>query len=200
MDMQNLKNAMESIEMPADMKARITQNCLTERSHETEERYMKKTKPLKRTFLIAAVLVLCLPVAGLAVKTSGSFKDIKNFFGAVTGTEYENATDEITVSLSAEENELLVKTTFVNPAAFPYKECEMLAIGSYKILDKTGNTVLEGTDTAPVTVTEGQALFYVALDDLENATYTMKIDSFISSKKADQPLPIYGNWELNFSL
>ena len=200
MDMQNLKNTMESIEMPADMKERIAKNCLAEIAHERTETPMKKRKSLKRTLLIAAVLILCLPVAGLALKSGGNFKDIKNIFGAVTGTEYENATDEITLSLSTEENSLLVETTFVNPDAPPYSFCEQLSIGTYQVLDKAGNIVLEGADTSPVTVTEGQTRFYITLDDLEKGTYTLKIDSFISSKKADQPLPIYGNWELNFSL
>ena len=161
---------------------------------------MKKRKPVKRTFLIAAVLVLCLPVIGMAVSNTGMFRDIKNIFGAVTGTEYENATEEITLSLSAEGKELLVETTFVNLDAPPYSESEMLAIGAYQILDEGGNAVLEDTESPAVAVEEGQAVFFLSLDDLENGTYTLKIDSFISSKKADQPLPVYGNWEIPFAI
>jgi len=198
--MENLKNAMEKIEMPHEMKERIRKNCLAELSHKTEECPMKKRKPMKRTFLIAAALVLCLPVIGMAVSNTGMFKDIKNIFGAVTGTEYENATEEITLSLSAEGKELLVETTFVNLDAPPYSESEMLAIGAYQILDEGGNTILEGTESPAVVVTEGQAVFRLSLDDLEKGSYTLKIESFISSKKADQPLPIYGNWEIPFSI
>ena len=198
--MENLKNAIEKIEMPHEMKERIRKNCLAKLSHETEERPMKKRKPVKRTFLIAAVLVLCLPVIGMAVSNTGMFRDIKNIFGAVTGAEYENATEEITLSLSAEEKELLVETAFVNPDVPPYSETEMLAIGTYQILDEGGNTILEGTESPAVVVTEGQAVFRLSLDDLEKGSYTLKIESFISSKKADQPLPIYGNWEIPFSI
>ena len=198
--MENLKNAIEKIEMPEDMKERIQKNCLGALSHETEGKRMKNRKPLKRTFLIAAVLVLCLPVIGMAVSNTGKFKDVKNIFGAITGTEYENATEEITVSLFAEEKTLFVETAFVNPDIPPYNACEMLSIGAYQIMDKTGNIVMEGEETSPVMVVDGKTIFDLSLKNLEKGNYTLKIDSFISSKKADQPLPIYGNWELNFSL
>ena len=198
--MEEMKNAMKKIEMPDDMKERIRKNCLDAFAHETEERPMKKRKPMKRTFLIAAALVLCLPVIGMAVSNTGAFKDVKTIFGTVIGTEYENATKEIAVTLSTEGNKLLVETTFVNPDVPPYNACEMFAIGSYRILDKTGNVVLEFEETQPEEVTDGKATFSLPFEHLENGTYILKIDSFISSKKADQPLPLYGNWELDFSL
>jgi len=198
--MEEMKNAMKKIEMPDEMKERIRKNCLDALSHETEERPMKKRKPLKRTFLIAAALVLCLPAIGMAVSNSGSFRDVKNIFGAVTGTEYENATDEITLSAAAEDMVLLVETTFVNPTAPPYNACETLSIGTYQILDQAGTVVLNGEETQPEAPRDGKAVFRLPLDELKKGTYTLKIDSFIGSKKADQPLPIYGNWELDFSL
>ena len=198
MEMQKLKTAMESIEMPAPMQERIRNNCLTEM--EEYPMKQKKTKPLKRAALIAAALVLCLPVIGMAVSNTGMFKDIKNIFGAVTGTEYENATDEITVTLAIEGKELLVNTTFVNTGIPPYNECEMLSIGTYQFLDETGKVILEGDETTSVMVTEGQAVFCFSADGLKKGTYTLKIDSFISSKKADQPLPIHGSWEIPFSI
>lgn len=198
--MENLKNTIEKIEMPEDMKTRIQKNCLDALSHETEECRMKTRKPLKRTFLIAAVLILCLPVIGMAVSNTGKFKDVKNIFGAITGTEYENATDEITVSLSVEEETLFVETAFLNPDIPPYNACEMLSIGAYQILDETGNIVMESEETSPVMVLDGKTIFDLSLENMEKGNYTLKIDSFISSKKADQPLPIYGNWELDFSL
>lgn len=198
--MEEMKNAMKKIEMPDEMKKRIRKNCLDTLSHETEEQPMQKRKPLKRTFLIAAALVLCLPAIGMAVSNSGSFRDVKNIFGAVTGTEYENATDEITLSAAAEDMVLLVETTFVNPTAPPYNTCETLSIGTYQILDQAGTVVLNDEETQPEAPTDGKAVFRLPLDELKKGTYTLKIDSFISSKKADQPLPIYGNWELDFSL
>ena len=198
--MENLKNAIEKIKIPEDMKERIQKNCLDVLSHETEENRMKTRKPLKRTFLIAAVLVLCLPVIGMAVSNTGKFKDVKNIFGAITGTEYENATDEITVSLSVNEKNLFVETSFVNPDIPPYNACEMLSIGAYQIMDKTGKIVMEGEETSPVMVVDGKTIFDLSIENMKNGNYTLKIDSFISSKKADQPLPIYGNWECDFSL
>ena len=198
--MENLKNAIKKIEMPNDMKTRIHKNCLDALSHETEETRMKTRKPLKRTFLIAAALILCLPVIGTAVSNTGKFKDMKNIFGAVTGTEYENATDEITVSLSVEEKTMFVETSFVNPDIPPYNACEMLSIGAYQVLDETGKIIMEGKETSPIMVTDGKTVFDLSLENMEKGTYTLKIDSFISRKKADQPLPIYGNWKLDFSL
>ena len=198
--MENMKNTIKKIEMPNDMKERIRKNCLDALSHETEEHPMKKRKPLKRTFLIAAVLVLCLPVIGMAVSNSGAFKDVKNMFGAVTGTEYENAAEEILVSAVAEDMTLRLEATFVDPDAPPYKECEQFAIGSYQILDKTGNIVLKGKETQPEVIIDGKVVFGLPFEELEKGAYTMMIDSFIGSKKADQPLPIYGNWEIPFTI
>ena len=197
--MEELKNAMKQIEMPDDMKERIRKNCLIQLS-EMEERPMRKRKPMKRTFLIAAALVLCLPVISMAVSNSGAFKDVKNIFGTVTGTEYENTTDEIIISTVTEDMTLRLEATFVDPDAPPYRECEQFAIGSYQILDKTGNIVLKDKETQPEVITDGKVVFGLPFEELEKGTYTMMIDSFIGSKKADQPLPIYGSWELDFSL
>ena len=76
----------------------------------------------------------------------------------------------------------------------------MLAIGTYQILEKTGTVVFKGTESPAVVIEEGQAAFHLPLEDLESGSYILMIDSFIGSKKADQPLPIYGNWEVDFSL
>ena len=198
--MEELKNALMQIEMPHDMKERIRKNCLSELSNEAEENHMKKRKTTKRTFFIAAVLVLCLPVIGMAVSNTGMFRDVKTIFGTVTGTEYENATEEITLSAVTEDVTLRLEATFVAPDTPPYRECEQFAIGSYLILDKTGNIVLKDKETQPEVITDGKVVFDLPFEELEKGTYTMMIDSFIGSKKADQPLPIYGNWEIKFSL
>ena len=196
--MEELKNALKQIEMPDDMKERIQKNCLAELSNETEGNRMKKRNPMKRTFLIAAVLVLCLPVIGMAVSNSGTFKDIKNIFGTVTGTEYHAAANEIEISAKAENHTLTVTASF--PDTVPFSEFEMLAIDAYQIMDNTETILIDHKDALISEIADGQASYILPLNDLEKGTYTLLIDTFTGSKKADQPLPIYGNWKYSFSL
>ena len=106
------KNCLENlkeIEMPDDMKNRIVSKCKVE----LEEQKMSKRKINKfarRPMVAAASLVLCLCLAGATVlastgKLQGFFKDVKRWDGAVVGTTYEQATDEIAVKITEVKDE-----------------------------------------------------------------------------------------------
>ena len=75
---------------------------LNEEIKNMEERTMSKPKfTIQRTMAIAAVLTLCLVIvcmSPLASSIRGFFRDIVLFDGAITGTQYENATNEIIVN------------------------------------------------------------------------------------------------------
>lgn len=151
--------------------------------------------PMKKrlSVLIAAALIttLCCATAFAAV-SGGWFADVKNSFGAVTGTEYHNATEEIAVTAEAESGLLTVHVTFLAPEQFPYRETESLRIGEYTIADRSGNE----TDAAPIV--NGTAQLTIPIGELPAGEYTLHITSFIGEKKAEQPLPIYGDWECGF--
>lgn len=157
--------------------------------------------PMKKrlSVLIAAALIttLCCATAFAAV-SGGWFADVKNGFGAVTGTEYHNATEEISVTAEAENGTLTAAVAFLIPEEFPYRSIETLRIGEYTVSDLSGRTVLIGSKSDAVPVIGGIVMPCVSVSELPEGSYTLHIESFIGEKKADQPLPIYGEWECGF--
>ena len=114
---------------------------------------------------------------------------------AVVGTEYEQATDEIAVDVDFDNGELTVTANFLIPDVFPYRECEELAVGSYRIMNGDGKIVAEGGKSENAAIINGQAIMRILVEALSPGDYTVQIDAFIGSKKAEQPLPMKGHWE-----
>ena len=150
--------------------------------------------------LIAAALVLCigLPV-GMAATNTGFFRDVTNWQGAITGTVYEQATNEIAVTVTTEADTLTVEADFRNPDTAPYRALETLALGKYQILNADGAVLTEGERSEPAAVADNGAALTVPFDAAPG-TYTLVIENFVGGSKADQPLPITGHWEITFSM
>ena len=199
MDMSSLKNSVESIKMPEAMRQRITKNS---KKILMEDRNMDKAGNwFRRPVIVAAMLVLCicLPIAGVAAGNSGFFRDVMRGT-AVVGTEYEQATAEIAVDADFDNGELTVTANFLIPNAAPYRECEELAVGSYRIMTGNGKIVAEGGKSENAAMINGHAVMRIPAEALSPGDYTLQIDAFIGSKKADQPLPLKGNWENEFTV
>ena len=201
MDFLNLKQSVESIELSDTARERIMNNCRMN----LEECNMKTNKKLylsKRPLTVAAVLALCicLSATGVAMQNSGFFKDVTNWKQAVVGTVYEQATNEISVTVNAEENALTVTAMMLEPDTVPYRELQDFAIEHYEIVDASGAVVATGTDTDYVKLVDGKATINILLDNLERGHYQLLIHSFLGYKKAEQPLPIKGSWECEFSI
>ena len=202
-----LKKKIEEIKMTDAMQERILQNCL--KATEKERMNMVEKKSNKRWFqkplAVAAAFALCLTLGSVTAlaangRLEGFFKDITDWRGAVTGTTYEQATDEITVNVIAEAGVLKVEAVFVEAEKAPYSEVEQLAIGKYRMIDANGNTVAQGDAGEAVPVQDGQTALMLDVEELPAGQYTLQLQSFIGSKKADQPLSINGNWECEFSI
>lgn len=199
MDMSSLKKSVESIEMPEAMRQRI---ALNSKKTLMEDGYMNKSKNwVRRPVAVAAVLAMCicLPFAGVAAGNSGFFRDVMRGT-AVVDTEYEQATGEINVTADHVDGELTVTANFLVPDALPYRGCEELAVGSYRIIADNGEIVAEGEKSENAALINGQAIIWIPVEALGSGVYTIQIDSFISSKKADQPLPMKGSWECGFTV
>lgn len=204
MEFENLKSAAQEITMPEEMKRRIAHNCkqieTTMEEHNMNNR--KNNSFFKKPVAVFAVLAVCLSLSVTALAAAGTlkgfFRDITNWRGAVVGTSYEQATDEIVVNVTANGEELTVLATFVDPQIFPYREVEKLGIVSYCIVDTNGKTVSEG-DVASAEVVNGCTAISIRLDDLDSGSYRLMISAFVGEKKAEQPLNINGNWECEFS-
>ena len=155
-------------------------------------------KPAAVFAALAACLFLSVTALAAAGVSKGFFRDITNWQGAVVGTSYEQATDEIDVNVAVNDKELTVMATFADPQIFPYREVEKLGIAAYCIVDSNGKTVSEGA-AASAEVVNGHAAVSIRLEDLDSGSYRLMIRAFVGEKKAEQPLNINGNWECEFS-
>lgn len=205
MELENLKSAAKEITMPEEMKRRIAHNCKKVIVNTMEEHTMNHRKNVsffKKPAAVFAALAICLSISVTALAATGTlkgfFRDITNWQGAVVGTSYEQATDEIDVNVTANGEKLTVLATFADPQIFPYREVEKLGIAEYCIVDTNGKTVSEGAAES-VEVVNGCAAVCIQLDDLDSGSYRLMIRAFVGSKKAEQPLNINGNWECKFS-
>lgn len=206
MEFENLKSAAQEITMPEEMKRRIANNCKKQLVNTMEEHTMnhrKNTSIFRKPSAVFAALAICLSLSVTALAAAGVlhgfFRDITNYSGAIVGTSYEQATDEIDMDITVNGNELTVQATFVDPDKFPYRETELLGIADYQIVDADGKVVQEGTTDKSTPVVNGQARIVIELNDLDAGSYKLIVNTFVSEKKADQPLNINGVWECEFS-
>ena len=205
MEFENLKSAAQEITMPEEMKRRIAHNC-KQIEKTTEEHNMnnrKNTSFFRKPAAVFAALAVCLSLSVTALAATGVlqgfFRDITNHSGAIVGTSYEQATDEIDMNVTVDRDELTVLATFVDPNMFPYRESQLLGIADYRIMDAEGNVVQEGATDKFTPVANGQASIVLELNELATGSYKLIVTAFVSEKKADQPLNISGTWECEFS-
>lgn len=200
MEFRELKQSVETIEMPDEMQDRIIKNCRASAVHRTEEIIMKNRVnfTLKKAVSIAAVIALCLCASVAAANYFGTFKDVTNWTGAVVGSEYVQATDEIEVTAVAEQGTLTVTAAFLTTDTAPYSEVEAFSVGAYQIINASGEVVADGESDNFVEIIDGKAVMTVSLDGIDNGDYKLVISSFVGSKKADQPLKISGDWACDF--
>ena len=189
---------------------------LNEEIKNMEERTMSKTKgriTMKRTFAIAAVLALCIitvTMTPLAKSIKGFFSDIIRFDGAITGTQYENATNDIKVDvleLTSENGNIIIPLdlTFENPTEAPFAYIQEIAVNDYMILDSTTGEILKLESypeySAKGTIKNGRAVVNLSINNIKlksGEKYTMVIEKMYGLSKADAPLHITGTWECEF--
>lgn len=193
--MDSLVKKVKEIEMPDDMRERIMESTMMNKR--------KEKRFLKRPLTIAATLVLCVCLTGIAAvaangQLEGFFRDIKNWNGAVIGTAYEQATDEISIDVIEAGEELNVFVTFVNPEEVPYSTFEEFGIASYRIEDVSGKVIVEDNSTDMVQMSSEQVELKISLESIPSGNYKLIVDSFVGGSKADQPLRLNGVWEAEF--
>lgn len=192
---RDLKESMQEIKMPDEMKQRIIKNCY---EHTKEDYVMKKTnKSFKRMLPLVAVLVLCLSVGAVVANHFRGFKDVTKGT-AVVGTIYEEATDMIKLNAEVKDN-LVVSANVVEYDKAPYLYIDVLNISKYKIVDTEGKIANEGSAKSTSAFENGTVAFEIPLDNIPSGTYKLIINEFVGSKKAEQDLPIKGTWECSFA-
>ena len=206
MDYTMLKLAAASITMTEERKQRVVERCKTQMKHSGKELNMH-TKNChifsRKPAAVLAVVVICLSLSAVALaaaeKGQGFFRDIADWRGAIVGTSYEQATDEIQMDASVNNGQMTVVTVFSERGKALYNEAEKLGIAEYQIVGADGRSVQEGS-TASVVIVNGQAAIDIQLDGLGIGNYKLVVTALYTEKKADQALTIHGSWECAFTL
>lgn len=212
MEKNLLAETVKKIELSEDRKERIIKNCY----EKMEESVVSKNVQVKnatkrettrncfkRPMVAVASLAICLCLTGVTAlastgKLQGFFKDIVRWDGAVTGTTYEQATEEVELYASVVSDVLAVEMIMINPNTVPYSTLETLGIGQYKIVDGNGNTIVEKGVTENAEVTDGKANVAISLSEMASGKYKLMVNTLVGGAKAEQPLAISGNWECEF--
>ena len=207
---ESLEEKMNQIEVPTTLHNRCRIG-INNAKKEREEHQMNKKKMI-RTVLATAAVVCILTTGNTAIGNTvkGFFKDVTRWDGAVVGTEYLQATEEIkmdVVQASVENGttQLCLEVTFVEKEQIPWKYIEEMALGSYKILDEEGKEIItvenEATEGVKGTIVDGKTQIVFEVEPLlEDIEYTIVVESMYGLEKADAPLEIKGNWQYNFKV
>ena len=201
MESKMLAEKIREIEMPEDMQARIMKKC---RNMEDEDMSKNTKHTFKRPMVAVASLALCFCLTGVTAlaatgKLQGFFRDITGWNGAVIGTAYEQATEEIELTVAHVSDNLTVAINMVNPDVAPYRFLETFGLESYRIVDRNGNVVVEGDRTELTEVVDGQVNVAIPLERVPAGEYKLIVAEMVGGSKADQPLVISGNWECDFA-
>ncbi len=220
MERNLLKEEIKEIKMPHAMQERILESCRNAEVNEKENIFMAKNisadtnkqSAKKRTgrkwtrfATVAAAVALCLGLGGVTAmaasgKLEGYFADVTRWDGAVVGTTYEQATEEIEVSATVSGDAIIVDATLLKAGEAPYAYVDGFGVQKYQIVDAKGDVVAEGISSEAVEITDGKVSVELPLDELESGNYTLIITEFVGTAKADQDLPIKGYWECKFEL
>lgn len=160
---------------------------------------------LRKISTVAAVITVCAITVVSAGAIKGMFKDVQRLDGAVIGTEYVNATNDIEMNITGTKDEYItLDINFENPNEVPFAFLQEVAITDYKILDNNDKEVLEVNSTiengVKSKVENGKILIELPTNNkLDNdQNYKLLIDTFYGLAKAEQPLKITGNWACEF--
>ena len=195
MDMDELRAAAERITLSAEARARIARNCRAARADAQRSGGARR----RRLAAVAVAAALCLGLAATAYGL-GRFRDVTRWDGAVVGTEYGPAAEELDVRVLPAEGGIEVLAAMTSPETFPWRGLESLGLGAYRLLDGAGDTLAAGEGTAPVAVADGEAQIFLPIEALPGGDYTLVIDSFVGGAKGDQPLPLLGPWTCPFTV
>ena len=155
-------------------------------------------RKLKGIMVIVVVLIMmCMCAIGIIAVVSPD-KGITNWKGAITGIPYEQATEELDVSIMDKGEELEIEVTFLAPDKMPYREIEQLGIAKCKIVDVNGKTIVKDIDSEMTEVMNGKAIIVMELENVQRGSYKLIISEMLGGSKADQPTALIGSWECEF--
>ncbi len=209
---ESLEKKIDEIKVPTTLHNRCKMG-MDNAKKEREERQMNKKNIVKTILATAAVAGVCILTTGntaIGNTVKGFFKDVTRWDGAVVGTEYLQATEEIKMdviqaTIENSSTQLCLEVTFVEKEQIPWKYMEEMELGSYKILDEEGKEVIvvenDSAEGVKGTIVDGKTQIVFEVEPLlEDIEYTIVVESMYGLEKADAPLEIKGNWQYNFKV
>lgn len=206
METKRLKESLQKIEMPEEMQKRIIRNCqlgTEERKYMNQKAVKERKHFTRRPVAVVASLVICLFLTGVTVSAAsgslqGFFKDIFRWDGAVVGTSYEQATEELKVEIAEVKDVLTVRVEMLYPEQAPYGFFETFGISQYKIVDADGKVIVKNAKTEMTELAGDTVLLEIPVEKCIGGKYQLLVESFVGGAKADQPLEIHGTWSCEF--
>ena len=170
---------------------------------EFEKRTSTRKKSRRWIAALAVPAVLAMMGAGVyAASENGFFRDKTNMVGTVTGVTYENATAEIGVSAVYADNAVNVTLDFLKADVPPYTETDTIRLygKNMTLTGASGEIDCKGFDTEPAKKETNKATLVIPTGTLQAGTYQLTVNAFTSEKKADAPMDILGNWNVEFTV
>lgn len=186
--------------------------------HAEGKRNRRERRGWGRTAVAAAVLVCvisgCICIPSIASSAEGFYQDIVRWWdGAVTGTVYENAAQEIQIQASpavVEDGKLVIPLTVTflemgSKEPYIYLMGGAAALGDYQITDALGTEIYSahGQQETAGELEDGKAAFMqpAGVETLSKGEkYILVIESVYGLQKAEQPLEMKGHWECEFTV
>ena len=199
---KEIKEKVKEIEMPDEMRSRINRNFYLKMEGETM-RKDKRTIFFRKPMVAVASLALCICLTGISamaatVKLQGFFKDITRWDGAVVGTSYEQASNEVEVKAMGTDSGLEIEASFLAPDKAPYFTFEQMGIHTARIVDMNGKVIEKDISSEPAEVQDGKVIIQISIENVPSGNYKLQISELVGSSKADQPLVLHGDWEYEF--
>lgn len=169
-----------------------------------------------KTAVAAAVLLcaisVCIYIPSIAASVEGFYKDVVRWWdGAVVGTEYENATQEIQIEASpavVEDGKLVIPLTVTflemsKKEPYIYLAGGGVALGDYQIVDASRTEIYSahGQQETIGELEDGKTVLMqpTGIETLSKGTkYMLVVESIYGLQKAEQPLEMKGHWECEF--
>lgn len=161
---------------------------------------VKKGKRIPRwtVAVIIPAVIACISAGTYIAVEGGFFRDKTTITGTVIGQTYENATDEIEVTSDYSDGILHITLNLLKYDSIPYSVSEEMKPYDFSLTNLSDNSVTEDIQFDYAVINENTVDIAVDFNAVVGTEYKLTIKSFISSKKADQPLEIKGNWETVF--
>ncbi|WIV20058.1 hypothetical protein QPK24_04900 [Paenibacillus polygoni] len=224
--MKHFKDEIDNIKIPDSMNDRVRVGV---EMAENERKKRKKSRQAISLAVAASIVIIIGSVGALnetfASAVKGYFSDIKKWDGTVTGTEFNQASNDIKVTsgkISKEQGSVIIpiEVEILNKMQAPYALIEVLSVGQFEIKDSEGK-LLDPTSIRFVSNADIPADYTISneenlLEEVKSENDKKRIfkadlvipsqdnieviiSSFQGQAKADAPIRITGDWRINVS-